>query len=274
MTLFDGKPLEINKKISKVVLSASRMTDMPKFYPKQIIEEVNKRLQQSMAVHTLALWTKHPKSLLTEPLFSFLVQLREKGIQLSIQLTITGLGGLTIGVKSNGKPLVLEPKAPPFQESLSVLPNIITLVGHPARIRLRVNPIVRISDNQGNIFSSAKLLPSIIKVASQHSIKHFSFSFLENNVHRKVDKRFKQLGCNIIPPTDEEREKFREWVCMLEHIYCVYIYSCCVPGFKETKCIDGELLRLLHDNNEPACLKQPRKRNLCGCTLSIDVGGW
>ena len=273
MTLFDGKPLDINK-TSKVVLSASRMTDMPKFYPKQIIEEVNKKLQQSKNIHTLVLWTKHPKSLLTEPLFNFLIQLKENGIQLFIHITITGLGGLTVGVKSNEKPLVLEPKAPPLQESLSVLPDVIKLVGHPERIRLRVDPIVRIADSKGNIFSSTKFLPRIIKVASQCNIKHFSFSFLENNMHRKVDRRFKQIGCNIIPPTEEEREKFRDWSCQLEHKYNVNIYSCCVPGFKETKCIDGELLQQLHDKKEPVSLNQPRKRELCGCTLSLEIGGW
>ena len=73
MTLFDGKPLVVPKKEKgKVILSASRMTDMPAFYPEQVLEEVNKRVAKGQDIHTLVLWTKHPYSLLKEPLKSFL----------------------------------------------------------------------------------------------------------------------------------------------------------------------------------------------------------
>ena len=41
-----------------------------------------------------------------------------------------------------------------------------------------------------------------------------------------------------------------------------------------SKCIDGELLAKLHDKKYPTSLKQQKKRKLCGCTESIDLGGW
>jgi hypothetical protein len=250
------------------------MTDMPKFYPDELIEEVNNRLARSVEIHTLVLLTKHPGSLLVDPLRSYLEELKNKNIQLYVELTITGLGGLCIGIKSNGKPLVLEPKAPSCEDSLRFLPGIINLVGRPERIRLRVDPVVRIRDFKGNTFSSLKFLPVIIKSSVQHGIKHFSFSFLERNMHHKVDKRFREMGCQILPPDEEERHRTFNWLKHLESEYGVIISACCVPGFPESKCIDGELLQQLHDQKEPADLRQPRKRPHCGCTFSIDIGGW
>lgn len=259
---------------TKLVLSASRMTDMPRFYPAKLIEEVNKRLERGLEIHTLVLWTKHPGSLLIDPLRPYLEELKNKSIQLYVQLTMTGLGGMRVGIKSNEKPLVMEPKAPSLQDSLQLLPEVINLVGSPERIRLRVDPIVRIRDCKGNAFSSLKFLPVIIKSSAQYGVKYFSFSFLEKNMHHKVDKRFREMGCQILPPDEEERHRTFNWLKQVESKYGVFISACCVPGFPESKCIDGELLQRLHDHREPADLRQPRKRPLCGCTFSIDIGGW
>ena len=63
--------MNLQKEKEQIILSASRMTDMPKFYPEILIEEVNKRMDKN--IHTLVLWTKHPKPLLVNPLFDFLM---------------------------------------------------------------------------------------------------------------------------------------------------------------------------------------------------------
>lgn len=277
MTLFDGQPMEYipkQQKSSKVIISASRMTDMPKFYPKSIIEEVNLRLKKGVQIHTLVLWTKHPKSLLLEPLYSYLNELKRSGVQLFIQLTITGLGGKTLGYRTDGRPLILEPGAPDYLDAVATIPRLIELTGNPERIRLRVDPIIRIRDYRGKLFSSLKMLPTIIDLTRVHGLKHYSFSFLEEGMHQKVDRRFEDLGCKVVSPSEKEREAVKLWLVKLEKKYEVFISTCCVPGFGETKCIDGDLLKELHDNKENCDLKQPKKRDLCGCTNSIDIGGW
>jgi len=38
--------------------------------------------------------------------------------------------------------------------------------------------------------------------------------------------------------------------------------------------IDGYLLTSLHHVAKEVDLKEPRKRKLCACTNSIDIGGW
>ncbi|MFZ5644825.1 MAG: DUF1848 family protein [Bacillota bacterium] len=274
MSLFDGKPIEIDNRKKKVVLTASRMTDMPKYYPEEIIKEVHKRLDRGIEIHTLVLLTKHPRSLLSDPLKGFLLNLQNNGIQISAQITITGVGGMVIGKKANGKPLILEPQAPSCKDSLKALPEVITLAGLPERIRIRFDPIVRLTDSEGNLFSNIKYLPLVVETASGFGIKDFSFSFLEKNTHKKVDQRFRMMGCTIIPPTTEEREKFKTWLKRLEEKNNVNIFACSVPGFEKTSCIDGQTLQKTHPDKEPADLSHARKRQLCGCTKSIDLGGW
>jgi hypothetical protein len=93
-------------------------------------------------------------------------------------------------------------------------------------------------------------------------------------MHHKVDKRFKNIICRIIPPNSTERERTLSWFDTLAEKYKVNIAACCVGNFPESKCIDGELLQKTHALTIPANLKQPRNRPQCGCTHSIDIGGW
>lgn len=267
--LFDIEPLK-----KYIILSASRMTDMPKFYPNEIIEQVNLKIEKGMHVHTLVLWTKHPDSLLKNPLCDFLLELKKKDIQLYLQLTITGLGGVETGKLIDNTPFLLEPCVPKYEDSMAKLPDLVFLTEKPERIRLRIDPIIRIQDATGQKISNIGLMPKIIEKASKLGINTFSFSFLENDTHKKVDKRFKELGIKIIPPNEEERKNTVEWLKKIEQKYNVKIYSCSVPGLEISKCIDGDLLEKLHDKNFPTNLKQPFKRKLCGCTDSIDIGGW
>ena len=267
--LFDTDPME-----RRAVLSASRMTDMPKYYPLDLIRETEKRKEKGTKIHTLVLWTKHPGALLKNPLNSYLGQLKRKGVQLYIQLSITGMGQRMVGEKPDGTPLILEPKAPTTEEALNSLPEVIRLVEKPERIRLRIDPIVRIKDHQGHPFSSLPFFTHILDSASKLGVETLSFSFLEKGVHRKVDNRLTRLGCEIDPPTGREREKMLDWIKDLEKKHHVGIHPCCVPQMPESKCIDGEELMRLHDEKAPVSLKQPKKRKLCGCTESIDIGGW
>lgn len=265
-------PIEEIKKY--VILSASRMTDMAKYYPNELIYEVQKRINKGMNIHTLVLWTKHPNSLLENPLFDFLTDIKKKGIQLYIQLTITGLGGISFGYQNEGKPLILEPNAPKYEDSLLLLPKLIDLVGKPERIRIRIDPIVRIIDASNKTFSNIKYFPIIVETACKYGITNFSFSFLEKDTHRKVDKHFNELGITISPPNEIERTNTVKWMNEIEKKFNIKVYSCSVPELEISKCIDGEFLQKSHDCMYKVELKQPFKRRLCGCTESIDIGGW
>ncbi len=262
-----------NKQNIGIVLSASRMTDMPKFYPNALIEEVEIRRNKGLLIHTLVLWTKHPKSLLTDPLYSYLKELRDNRIQLYLQLTITGMGQLPMGVDCYGYPIVMEPRAPIWEESVADIPEIINLLGNPLRVRLRIDPIIRFKDASGQVYSNLGYMPKIIASTAPLGIRTYSFSFVENK-YAKVLQRFEKLGATLMPPDEVERERTKEWMGKLCNQYGVNIYSCSVPGFPKSACIDGALLEQLHDSHMPVSKKQQNHRELCGCTDSIDIGGW
>ena len=256
------------------ILSASRMTDMPKYYPEQLIDNVNDRTNKGQMNHTLVMWTKHPRSLLTEPLYSFLQGLKQDGTQLYVQLTITGMGQMVMGTDINGNPVMMEPSAPTYADSIDALDQVIELVENPMRIRLRIDPLIRYEDARGEIQSNYELFEPILSQTAAKGIKTYSFSFVESGKHKKVDNRFAHLGLTLLPPTDEERKDFAAKFQELEKKYGVTISSCAIPGFNKTACISAKLLESLHDKHLPIEDKPGRSRPLCGCSKSIDIGGW
>ena len=263
------------------ILSASCMTDMPAFYPNELIQEVEKRRNKGQLIHTLVIWTKHPKSLLVNPLYSFLNETRNAGIQLYIQLTITGMGGLQMGVDLNGNPIVIEPHAPKWEDAVAELPKVIELVGSPLRIRLRIDPLLRFKDAVGNTHTNMDYMPKIIEATVPLGIQTFNFSFVEdkNNEnlakgHLKVNRRFEKLGATILPPTLEERAGIKAWMDELSNQNSIQILSCATPGMEKSSCINGAWLEQLHDSHMPTSHKECPSRALCGCTEFIDLGGW
>lgn len=268
-----GEDKKLNDK--SIILSASRMTDMPKFYPNELIEEVEKRLNKGINVHTLVLWSKHPKALISQKLYNYLIELKKRHIQLYYQCTITGMGGRIIGENKDKKPFILEPNVPNPYEAIRDLKKVIDLLGNPLRVKLRIDPIVRIKNKlTGKVFSNIVLAEEIIKETSKLGIKNYTFSFLENGIHDKVDRRFNKYDWRIMTPSIQEKEKVYIWFKEKANKYNVNFEACCVAGLKESRCIDGYLLNELHDMKKVADLKEPRKRKLCACTNSIDIGGW
>ena len=263
------------------ILSASCMTDMPTYYPNELIEEVEKRRTKGLSIHTLVLWTKNPSSLLKSPLNDYLKEVRGKGIQLYLQLTITGMGQLPMGTDVNGKPIIIEPHAPKWEDAVAVLPDVIDLLGNPLRVRLRIDPILRFKDAHGVIYSNLDYMSRIIEATAPMGIKTYSFSFVEDKGdtelgkgHLKVNRRFEKLGLTLLPPSAEEREKIKSEVIGLSNHHDVSIYSCATPGMEKSSCINGAWLEQLHDSHMPTSHKECPSRALCGCTESIDLGGW
>ena len=260
--------------MQSIIISASRMTDMPAFYPNNIIRETEKRKEKGFTIHTLLLWTKHPESLFREPLHSYLSELKKENTQLYIQLTITGMGRDCFVSGFKTKKVYMEPCVPNYEESIQMIDKVSELTENPLRIRLRIDPIIRLVDWPGQLYSNLGLFKPIVREASKKGIKNITFSFLENGMHAKVNKRFKEEHIEIFSPTNDEREKMALWVSQIEKEYSVQISSCCVPQLKESACIDGNLLQQLHNHHLEVTKAQPRSRTLCGCSKSIDIGGW
>ncbi|MFW5886820.1 MAG: DUF1848 family protein [Bacteroidota bacterium] len=271
MSLFDQQPFLPS---TPIVLSASRMTDMVAYYPGEIIHETLLRIEKRKLIHTLVLWTKHPAGLFKEPLYSFLEKLKNSDTQIALQLTITGMGKMKMGKNIYGKDFIPEPGVSSCKETLSLLPRLVEFLGHPGRINLRIDPLLRIKDAEGNIFSNKNKFTEIIGTAVENEIRNITFSFVEKDVYKKVNRRFENQGIEIFPPSALEREEIKKWLNSLCKEKDVKVKACCVEGFTSTRCIDGEQLTRLHDKKWPVTMKQPKSRPACGCTASIDIGGW
>lgn len=156
MSLFKDE----KKKNDSVVLSASRMTDMPKYYPDVLMKEVMTRIEKGVDVHTVVFWTKHPDAILKSTMTEFINNLFSLGIQCYLHCTITGMSGRIVG--SDG--LYMEPNAPKASDALAVLPEIVELFRNPMRVMLRIDPLVKIRNNvTGEIFSNFDCVKSIIE---------------------------------------------------------------------------------------------------------------
>lgn len=263
--------VENKLKQKSIILSASRMTDMPKFYPNELINEVESRINKGKKIHTLVLWSKHPDSLLKDPLYSYLNKLKKSGIQLYYQCTITGMGGKSLDKEG----FMLEPNVPKPENAIQDLERVIKLLGKPELIKLRIDPIVRLKNKQNDKkFSNIVFIEEIISRTSKLGINDYTFSFLESYIHKKVDKRFKAYDWQIETPTNEEKIKVYNWLKEKALKYNVNIEACCVMGLKESRCIDGYLFESIKNNQEIVDKNEPRKRVLCACTSSIDIGGW
>lgn len=263
---------QIKDKSNGIVLSASRMTDMPKFYHKELIKEVQVRIDKGMDIHTLVLWTKHPDALLKPELRDYLLKLKNMGTQIYLECTITGMGRMLIGEED---PIIMEPNVPNCKKAIRDLVEVINLLESPLRIKLRIDPIIRLKHTKtGEVFTNLRYANYILKETSKLGIKEYVFSFVETGIHQKVDNRFRKYDWKIVPPNIQEKKKVYDWLEAKAKIYDIQIKPCCVPGLEENRCIDGYRLQELHDDNKKVSLKEPRKRELCACTHSIDIGGW
>lgn len=256
-----------------LILSASRMTDMPAFYPVELIAGVSDRLSRGLKIHTLMLWTKHPASLFRPPLAEALESWKRAGIQIAIQLTMTGFGGVGF-LNHRGETVRIEPNVPRLADALASLPRIVSLVGHPHRISLRFDPVMRIASGYQAETTNLDLLDKIVAAAGQSKIKRLIYSFLEPGVYRKVDRRFLQAALDILPFSLSEKLVVSHRIERLSGLSGMVASACCVAGLPGSACVDGRELMALSESSLFPALHQPRSRPGCGCTQSTDIGGW
>jgi len=234
----------------KLVISMSRRTDMA-WYPETFCRILEEKYSPEK-VHTIVVWTKFPKAILTDPYLSVL----SKYDQIYVHLTITGLGGTAI-----------EPNVPKYKQSLKELPELIDFLGTPDRLRIRPDPIIKVKKSD-KIITNYKEIEDIIITAANLGVKTFSTSFCYP--YGKVIKRLKAKGFDLVGFTDKEQI---EILNELSSLTSATVYACNIPGFPTSKCIDGELLSRLHPQKEScSILKAKNQRPLCGCTHSIDIG--
>lgn len=258
----------------KRVISASRRTDIPKYYPdwlaKRLLEgsvEVplpygGRRLisLEPEEVHTIVLWSKDFSRVLADE--SGVRRALEKYDQIFCHFTITGLGGSW-----------LEPRVPPWEIAVEQIPKVIALCGDPRRLVLRFDPIVHWHEH-GRVRSNLPFAEPIFKRAAQFGIKAVKASFA--TLYPKVLRR----GWEWYEPSREEKLELARELLGLADSLGLELYSCSDPllaeaGARRAGCIDGKLLAELHPRGLPvSTAHDPGQRADCDCTVSADIGSY
>jgi len=238
------------------VISASRRVDMVGFFPHKLAEILQNRCPPEK-VHSIVLWSKDPRHLLTHTV------LREtlKKYELTfLHLTVSGMGGS-----------YLESGIPSTAKCLALLPELVEFLGSPRRIRLRFDPVVHLRLPDGKAYSNLSQFENIARTAMKNHVHEISISWMQS--YDKVNKRLEKYG--IVPLKPGEKAWQDEWekISGIARSIGIHVHGCCVPGLRISRCIDGELLTILHPRLVQASLKKAGgQRELCGCTESWDIG--
>lgn len=241
----------IEPEAPRVVLSASRRTDLVRWYPKAILKALETRYPPSR-VHTIVLVTKFPAAILDAPLAEVLARYD----QCVAQVTITGWGGTA-----------LEPQVPPPDAALAALPRLACFLGGTRRLRVRLDPLLRLADGRDNLAAAC----AVMARAAAYGIADFVTSIV--TPYQKTVPRLAAAGLALAPLSAGERGdmigRLKETAATLG----VNLSGCCVPELPPAACIDGRVLQELHPARLPCRLDHPPgQRAACGCTHAVDLG--
>jgi DNA repair photolyase len=228
------------------IISASRRTDLPAFFPRQTISKIidtNKKTP----VDAVVFWTKN-----AEPIIPYLSSLDSLNIPYYFQYTL------------NKYEKIWEPNIPPYEDRIKTFKQLSDLIGIE-RVVWRYDPIF-ISDRL-NIYTHMVKIDEIAYDLKNHTRK-MVFSFFDT---------YPKLGdISIRSPNREEQEKLFESLTKISSYYKMDISTCAelsseYKGIKPGKCIDPDILASIGVKNIDTT-KDYGQRKLCGCIKSKDIG--
>jgi DNA repair photolyase len=241
-----------------MIISASRRTDLPAFFPKETIEKILKYNGGSDIVQGVVFWTKN-----AEPIIPYLHLLTEKNIPFYFQYTL------------NYYP-EFEHNLPNPAERLDTFRELSDRIGKN-RVIWRFDPVVLrdgFMDKQGfgnkcDIREVIRRLNTIASSLKDHTEK-LVFSYFDPYWKCPTDLR---------PPTPQEQAAFRDAVRGIHEKYGLTVATCAEPptGYGEGEviqrnaCIDPVLLKQIGAVGIDET-KDTHQRALCGCCKSIDIG--
>ncbi len=249
-----------------LILSASRRTDLPAYYPDELTRRLERRVR-GMRVYELygvVLWSKDPTPLLSGRRLRRLEPLLTNP---ALQLTITGLGGTG-----------WEPGVPPAASLVKRLPDLVDglLGGAGARLRWRFDPIWR---RQGLWDSFERIADGVAAVGGRTCTFSFPTEFC---LRGSMARRYRALG--ISPPTPGERAELLAELAERAAPRGLELRCCAQPEVLElapsgavepAQCVPRAVLVDLHPQGAPfPDRRDPSQRKACLCLPSEDVGSY
>lgn len=265
--------------VSPVIISASRATDIPAFYPDWFVHRLEKRYARwinSFNPHlpyyisfddtrAVVFWSKNPL-----PLLPYLDRLDSLGLVYYLQFTLTSYG-----------PAGLEPGLPPLDERISTFIRFSDRIGYD-RVIWRFDPVLLT-----NTLGMKEVLSGIEYIGKRIApyTKKFVFSFVDTS-YSKVKRQAGTM--QIRAPIYEEKLEFIKGITRMNRKWNLSLAVCADntdygPLIEHNRCIDDTLLRKIdlesgrHDGALTRFLethkgKDPGQRLACRCVKSKDIG--
>jgi len=268
---------------TRIVLSASRRTDIPAFYMKwfmgcidkgafEVVNPYNQRVSQVPAtpdrVHTILLWSKNFGPFISGDYGKLL---EKRGYRLFFNFTV------------NSDTAVLEPNVPALRERLGQMQTLCDRYG-PRAVTWRFDPVCFFEVGDGRVRSNLSAFDRIAEVAARCGIERCITSFMDD--YAKIRRRVAAMpGFSFIdPPLERKRSIVTEMRNTLAPLH-ISLQTCCerellesLPpgtGITGSSCIPNELLMALYGGHL-SCKRDTgqRVRQGCGCRVSVDIGSY
>lgn len=271
------------KSADKIVISASRRTDIPAFYMNWFMEQIKKGVfevinpynrRKSMVpatpdkVHTIVFWSKNYDQFIKG---NFGKELKKAGYNLFFNFTINSVSPL------------LEPNVPSLEKRLNQLESLCGRFDAKS-ITWRFDPICFYTTKNGEFQNNLNDFNYIAERAFQCGITRCITSFMDD--YPKIRKRTSSIsGFSFFDPSLEEKKKI---ILNMERMLIeknISLQTCCekallksLPsgsGITKSSCIPNDLLVKIfggglsfkHDSGQ-------RIKDGCGCMVSSDIGSY
>jgi hypothetical protein len=268
---------------TKIVISASRRTDIPAFYMPwfmaqvergffEVVNPFNRQVSMVAAtpnrVHTFVFWSKNFGPFLDG---GFGETLQRKGYHLFFNFTV-----------NSAEPL-LEPRVPPLEARLEQLQELCSRFG-ARTINWRFDPICFYTVGAGAIENNLADFSRIAVVAARCGVQRCITSFMDD--YAKIRRRIAaKTGFSFLYPDPADR---REIVLKMAGELVekrMALFLCCekdlldsLPagsGIRGSSCIPNDFLVELYGGS--LSFKKDSGQRVtsgCGCKVSVDVGSY
>jgi len=217
----------------KTVISASRRTDLPAFFPDFLAAAFRSgRVEVAgpggrarvvdltpAAVHTIVLWSKDFARLIGDE--AGLRTALKPYDQLYFLFTITGLGGTFI-----------ERGAPRHGEALAQIPILAELAGDPRRVSLRFDPVIFWRES-GRIRSNLDAFTDVAAAAARAGVADVRFSLAQ--WYGKALRRAWKYGLDHADPSQGEKTEAAARMAETAREHGLTLHACAQVGWRRRR---------------------------------------
>ena len=265
----------------KIVISASRRTDIPAFYMDWFMDRIDKGFFETVNpynqkksivpatpdhVHTIVFWSKDFSRFIDG---GFGEQLRKKGFHLFFNFTV------------NSESSFLEPNIPHLENRLEQA-KVLCKKFSPQTVTWRFDPICFYTSPDGSEGNNLESFPHIADRMASMGILKCITSFMDH--YAKIDRRPKPfMGFKFHDPDMDKKVKILQKMESIIASKNMKLYTCCekkvlsaMPektNIQNSSCIPNRLLKDLFGGK--LSFKKDTGQRIkqgCGCMVSTDIG--